>query len=253
MPPQCDDKTVWATAAPCRPASWRILETKERHGVSSVDRVSVLLIDAENVIGPSKPRLPVVRARAQTLLAAAGPVHHAVACYAHEWPADTTVTSALIELGIVPWPVPADRDAAEIALAGHARYLSSRGSQWRFLVASGDHRLAEVADYGELHVLIWEGHPLARRLGSAAVAVHRLTKPGRDGPSRPPLDLADTEPTIARSSAVPSRFRAVAGQAATAFITGIGIALGRRLVDTAASRFVQRAQSAADRGEHRRH
>jgi hypothetical protein len=40
---------------------------------------TVLLIDVENVIGPFKPRLPMVRARMQALLAAAGPVEHALA------------------------------------------------------------------------------------------------------------------------------------------------------------------------------
>lgn len=198
--------------------------------MSTAERASVLLVDAENVIGPSKPRLPVVRSRVQALLDAAGPLHHAVACYAHEWPANNTVTSALIELGVVPWPVPAGPDAAETALARHARYLATRGAQWRFLVASGDHRLAQVAEYGELHVLVWDAHSLASRLESAAAAVHRLTLPTPNSRPGPALTLAD--PGDARSAAVPAKAHALADQAITALITGIGIALGHRLVDT---------------------
>jgi hypothetical protein len=142
------------------------------------DTTSVLLVDAENVIGPSKPRLPLVRARVRALLAAAGAVDHAVACFAYSWPADDSVASALIELGLIPWAVTTDPDAAELALISHARYLATRGHAWRFLVASGDHRLAEIAEYGELHVLVWEGQALASRLTTAAAAVHRLPRPG---------------------------------------------------------------------------
>lgn len=44
-------------------------------------------------------------------------------------------------------------------------------------MASGDHRLAQIAEYGEVHVVVWEGHPLASRLESATVAVYRLPWP----------------------------------------------------------------------------
>jgi hypothetical protein len=67
---------------------------------------TVLLIDVENMIGPFTPRLPMVRARMQALLAAAGPVEHALACFSQQWPAKDSVISALIGLGVVPWPVP---------------------------------------------------------------------------------------------------------------------------------------------------
>jgi hypothetical protein len=36
-------------------------------------------------------------------------------------------------------------------------------------VASGDHRLAELAELGRLEVLAWDGHPLSRRLEPSRV------------------------------------------------------------------------------------
>lgn len=200
---------------------------------------SVLLVDAENVIGPSKPRLPLVRARVQALLAAAGPVDHAVACFSQSWPADDSVTSALIELGVVPWAVPACPDAAELALIGHARYLATRGRPWRFLVASGDHRLAEIGEYGELHVLVWDGHPLAGRLTSTAAAVHRLSRPTLGTAQPDPVNLTTATTTAdngaAKAAAAPPA-REWGTRLATAILTGVGIGLGQRLVDAALAR-----------------
>lgn len=60
--------------------------------------------------------------------------------------------------------------------------VATIATRWRCLVASGDHRLAQIPEYGEVHVVVWEGHPLASRLESAAVAVYRLPWPTRATP-----------------------------------------------------------------------
>jgi hypothetical protein len=87
-----------------------------------------------------------------------------------------------------------------------------------------------VAEYGELHVLVWDGHALSARLESAAVAVHRLPKPTTNGPTPTPLALdTSTAAPLARPGS-PAARRA-AGHAVTAVLTGVGIALGHRLVD----------------------
>lgn len=193
---------------------------------------TVLLIDVENVIGPFKPRLPMVRARVQALLAAAGPVEHTLACFSQQWPAKDSVISALIELGVAPWPVPPGPDAAEIALIGHARYLATRGGRWRFLVASGDHRLVAVAKYGELHVLVWDGHALASKLEAVATTVHRLAWPTPMSAAPPALKLPPT-PDTGTPATADNRPRAgeLAARATSALITGVGIAVGHRLLD----------------------
>lgn len=200
--------------------------------MSDTDVARVLLIDAENVIGPFKPRLALVRTRVQALLTAAGPIHHALACYGQQWPVHDTVPSALIELGVVPWPVPLGPDAAEIALVSHARYLATRPTRWCFFVASGDHRLAQIAEYGEVHVVVWEGHPLAARLQSAAAAVYRLPRTTTAiGSVTAPLNLVI--PTGSAVSPTTSRVpdRRLTEHLITALITGVGIGLGHRVVD----------------------
>ncbi|MEV0681685.1 hypothetical protein AB0I60_34700 [Actinosynnema sp. NPDC050436] len=197
----------------------------------AADIATALLVDAENVIGPFRPRVSLVRARLTALLAAAGHVDHALVAFADTWPADDTVPSALAELGAIPWPVPEGPDAAETALAAHARYLAGRGRRWRFLVASADHRLAQVAEYGELHVLAWTDHPVSARLEAAATTIHRLPRT-RTGDEHP----VPTLPTAGSPNHPPDPVSHLAATRTTdrviaAIATGAGIALTHRLLD----------------------
>lgn len=201
------------------------------------ENASVLLIDAENVIGPSNPKVSLIRACVRTLLAAAGPVDHAVACFRESWHSDDTVASVFIELGVTPWIVYPGPDAAELALISHARYIATRGHRRRFLVASGDHRFAEVGEYGELHVLAWQRHPLAGRLRDAAVTVHRLERPTPcTSDLTVPAAIADHH---ARSAGAPRGQRAGHQGWLTpltiAVLTGVGVGIGQRLLDAAAN------------------
>src|SRR5574341_1617546 len=85
----------------------------------------VLLIDVENTVGPNRPRPALVRARVTALRAAAGTVHHTVACYSAADPSADVVVSVLAEHGVAPWPVPPAPDAAEAALL-HTPATSTR-------------------------------------------------------------------------------------------------------------------------------
>lgn len=163
-------------------------------------RGRVLLIDMENVVGADRPRPGVIRARIGALLAAAGDVHHAVASYAVRDPAANLTVSVLAELGVSPWPVPPGPDAAETALLRHARYAAGHGFRV-FVVASGDYRLAEVSSLGRLEVLVWQDHPISRRLQDAAAAIHRLPRP-KPGTSTTDPDPAQTDDAREKTDAV---------------------------------------------------
>ncbi|MCK9921180.1 hypothetical protein MXD61_04550 [Frankia sp. AgPm24] len=152
----------------------------------------VLLIDVENSVGSIRAHPDLVRRRIEVLLDAAGPVHHALACYAQDNPGADTLVSVLAELGVAPWPVPSAADAADHALLRHARYVHGRGGRV-FTVASGDHRFAVLAELGRVEVLVWEQQPVARALVRAAgPGLRRLprvtaaqTSPRRVVPYRP--------------------------------------------------------------------
>jgi len=204
-------------------------------------RRTALLVDAENIIGPSRPRLSTVRARLNALLNTTGPAHHTVVAFGPGWPIDDTVFSALIELGTVPWPVSAEPDAAETALAEHARYLATHG-QWRFIVASGDHRLARVAEYGELRVLAWETHAVSTRLESAAIAVHRLPKPTGNTPVEETTSVPPDPGRPDPRQPVGER-PGLAHQLLTALATGVGIAIGHHVTDAIARWLRRNGQS----------
>jgi hypothetical protein len=221
----------------------------------------VLLIDVENSVGPVRPRPALVRARVGALRAAAGDVHHVVACYSATDPAADVLVSVLAELGVAPWPVPPGRDAAETALLQHARYVVDRGGR-TFVVASGDHRFTALADLGRLEVLAWDGHPISQRLEHAAHQLTRLPWPAAaDHPAGPtPPDHPAPASTTAQAAAaaaavnhwtggrwygqlVAARLRARAAQdrrqqraeharqLLVAVATGAGIAAGQRLAD----------------------
>jgi len=219
-------------------------------GMQPDDRV--LLIDMENTVGSVRPRPAVVRARVRALQAAAGRVHHVVACYSAANPAADVVVSVLAELGVAPWPVPPGTDAAETALLQHARYVADRGGRI-FVVASGDHRFAALANRGRLELLAWDGQKIAKKLEQAAADLRRIPIPKLDldaepntttleepaipepvNPSSHPEptnnDRSDPEPAPTTAHHHPNR--ELATKLATAIAIGAGIAIGQRLMDT---------------------
>ncbi|MFC6087932.1 hypothetical protein [Saccharothrix lopnurensis] len=106
--------------------------------MGAADRV--LLIDVDGVVGPDAPRPELVRARVAAVLRAAGPVHHALACYTGAGPGPDLVGSALTELGVPSRAVPPGRGAVAAALLAHARHAHGRGC--RAFAVAADHRAA---------------------------------------------------------------------------------------------------------------
>ncbi|MFD9734957.1 hypothetical protein [Umezawaea sp. NPDC059074] len=157
----------------------------------------VLLLDLEN-LGTAQFRPRPLRARLETLLAAAGGFHHAVAAYARP---DTTegdpLASLLAEPRIAPLRIPPGPDAAELALLSHARRIHAEGGRI-FLVGSADRRFAELATLGRIELLAWDGQPVATKLIDVAHRVHRLVRPSatstEDTADREQSDLAPTPP-----------------------------------------------------------
>ncbi|MGI9003765.1 MAG: hypothetical protein ACR2GH_19305 [Pseudonocardia sp.] len=143
----------------------------------------LLLIDLENMVGTPGPRERPLRARVSALLAAAGPVHHAVAGYTTTETGQDAVASILAELGVAPLRTAPGPDAAELVLLAHARRVHDALGCRRFLVASADRRFAELAEtgLGRLDVLAWEGQPVASKLAKAARQVRRIPKPTGTG------------------------------------------------------------------------
>lgn len=137
----------------------------------------MLLIDLENMVGTG-PRERPLRARVGALLAAVGPVHHAVAGYTTTEVRQDVVASILAELGVAPLRTAPGPDAAELVLLAHARRVHDALGCRRFLVASADRRFAELAEtgLGRLDVLAWEGQPVAGRLTDSAHQVRRIPK-----------------------------------------------------------------------------
>lgn len=95
----------------------------------------VLLIDVDGVVGPDAPRPELVRERVAAVLRAAGPVHHALACYTGEPTGLDELGSVLAELGVPSRVVPPGRGAVAGALLAHARYTHGRGCRAFALVA----------------------------------------------------------------------------------------------------------------------
>ncbi|CAO5240216.1 hypothetical protein [Frankia sp. AgKG'84/4] len=204
----------------------------------------VLLIDLENMVGLVQPRPDLVRARVHALLEAAGPVHHALASYAQGEPSSDRGASVLAELRVAPWPVPAGKNAADDALLQHARYVHSRGGR-TFTVASADHRFAELARWGQLDVLAWEGQPVARALTAAGAHLRRLPRASTSGPAAPAAHVAAV--SVSRARATPSRpvEMSLRRGLLSAILTGVGIGIGERLTARALRTGV-RAPRAAD-------
>ncbi|GAA1296185.1 hypothetical protein [Saccharothrix xinjiangensis] len=109
----------------------------------------VLLIDVDGVVGPDAPRPELVRERVAAVLRAAGPVHHALACYTGEPVGLDELGSALAELGVPSRAVPPGRGAVAGALLAHARYAHGQGC--RAFALAADH-------HGVMPVDVVDGH-----------------------------------------------------------------------------------------------
>jgi hypothetical protein len=206
--------------------------------VNGDDRL--LLLDLEN-LGSDRLRPRPLRARLETLLAAAGEIHHAVAAYALRDGAEgDPVASLLAELRIAPLRVAPGPDAAELALLAHARHVHAEGGR-TFLVGSADHRFAELVALGRVELLVREGQPVAAKLADVVHHVHRLARPtggpGEDTaePGRPAHEAALPPAPV---TAMPHADRPQRGTRArlgerllTALVTGVVIAAGQRLFD----------------------
>lgn len=194
----------------------------------------VLLMDLEN-IGTVRLRPRPLRARLETLLAAAGPIHHAVAGYTQPTgDGGDPLASLLAELRIAPLRVPPGTDAAELALLAHARHVHAEGGRI-FLVASADRRFAELAALGRVELLVWDGQPIATRLADIAHHIHRIPRPTSTlTDDTNALEQPDPDETAAvpDPSADPTRARSeIAARFLTGLATGVGIAAGQRLLD----------------------
>ncbi|QFZ20453.1 hypothetical protein [Saccharothrix syringae] len=191
------------------------------------------MIDLENSVGAVRPRRRVLQTRVEALLVAAGPVHHAVAGYGGADLADDPTASVLAELGVSALRVTPAPDAAEEVLLAHARRVHASLGCRAFIVASGDHRFAELAGMGQLEVVAWDGQPVAVRLEDAAHQTRRVPRPG--GTVAETGEAADTVPPgtgVGAEAAAP--VSAVGGGVRTmaaALLAGIGVGLGQRLVD----------------------
>lgn len=212
----------------------------------------VLLIDVDNMVGVACTPRPAARARLAVLLAAAGPVHHAVAAYnARGDSVEDPLASHLAELGVGCIPVDGGPDAADRALLEHARRVHDTKGCGGFVIASADGRFARLASLGTTEVLAWQGQPVAARLRDAAHRVHHIPRPGHrsdcghaDRPAQPVCaTVSDTSAMDAgaahakaqtpwpqgRDTRSPTRRAgAVLG---LAFAAGVGASLGKRLVD----------------------
>ncbi|GLZ37910.1 hypothetical protein [Actinokineospora sp. NBRC 105648] len=200
------------------------------------DEVRVLLIDLENSVGGSTPRRRVLVARVEAVLAAAGTVHHVVAGYSGADLADDLVGSALAEMGVSALRVAPGPNAAELVLLAHARRVHASLGCRSFLVASADHRFAELADLGRLELVVWHDQPVATQLKDAAHRIHRIARPSSTTDAAGPDPLATPtrpEPVLDGGSA---GRRAGLREMATAVLTGIGIGIGQRLVESLARR-----------------
>ncbi len=191
-----------------------------------------LLLDLEN-LGARWLRPRPFRARLAALLAAAGPVHHAVAAYSSPPEAnDGALASMLAEHRIAPLRVLPGPDAAELALLAHAHHVHAAGGRV-FLVGSADHRLAEVADLGRVELLVWDNQPIASKLADIAFTVHRLPRPN----GTPTADAEDLLPRQERVRAPippslhPGAHDGPGSHALAALATGIGIAIGHHGAD----------------------
>lgn len=90
-----------------------------------------------------------------------------------------------------------------------------------------------LADLGRIELLVWDGQPVAIRLAESAHHVHRITRP-TGTPAEDTAESAQPDPT--RTHQLPTVAHRDRNQLAerllTAVLTGLGTALGHRLLDT---------------------
>jgi hypothetical protein len=202
----------------------------------------ILLLDLEN-LGTRWLRQRPFRARLNALLAAADPVHHAVAAYAVSPDADDgPLASLLAELRIAPMPVQPGPDAAELALLAHARRVHIEGGR-SFVVGSADGRFAELASLGRVELLVWDGQPVAAKLADVVHHIHRLPRPTGapddiKAPEVPESDQATASPP--RDAPRPRRHRALAERLLVAVATGVGVALGNAVTEQVLRQLIRR-------------
>ncbi|MFK0247128.1 hypothetical protein ACIQUM_20735 [Amycolatopsis azurea] len=189
------------------------------------DRVA--LLDLEN-LGIARMRPRPMRAHLETVLLVIGPAHHVVAAYAAEPVRPDERASLLAELGVAPLIVEQGRDAAELALLEHARHVHEVGGR-TFLVGSADGAFAELAQLGVVDVLARKHQPIAAKLAAAAREEYRLPRTGEPEPVPAPHSRL-AAPAVA-GPGDGGAGRRLGSRAAVAILTGVGLAVGQRLVD----------------------
>jgi hypothetical protein len=135
----------------------------------------VLLIDVENVIGKDAKPDTVAR-RLDALIAHAGPGVLVVAGCARSRITPTGIR-IVNDRGARLLLVTGSKGAADEALLAEARRLADEGCR-RFVVASGDGTFGQLADLGDLEIMIWKGQaPRKKGYTQRATTVHRLARP----------------------------------------------------------------------------
>ena len=162
----------------------------------SVPAAALLLIDLENMIG-NKAKSATLIARLDSLVSHAGPGVPAVAACA-----GSRITADGIRLlkdrGIKFIKVDGAKNAADEALLAEARRRADAGCR-RFVVASNDSSFGQVADLGQLEIVIWQTQkPRVKDYTSRAASVRRLPVPGTQAVPRPakPVPAARTAPKV---------------------------------------------------------
>lgn len=188
---------------------------------------AMLLIDLENMVG-NKARPATLIARLDALTGHAGPGVPAVAaCAGSRITADGI--KILQDRGIRLLKVDGTKDAADEALLAEARRRAGAGCL-RFVVASNDSRFGQVADLGQLEIVIWQTQkPRAKDYTARARNVHRLPIPATQavpGPARP-APAARTAPgaaTAKKQAAPKTPVTPGAGRPAAARAPGVSAA-----------------------------
>jgi hypothetical protein len=144
----------------------------------------------------------------------------------------------LKDRGIRLLKVSGTKDAADEALLAEARRAAAGGCH-RFFVASNDSRFGQIADLGQLEIVIWQSQkPRVKDYSSRAAKVHRLPIPGArpiPGPGRP-MPASRPAPTAPRAikgapprapaapgTGRPARQEAAAPRPSAAQLAAIGI------------------------------
>jgi hypothetical protein len=135
---------------------------------------AVLLIDLENMTGfNAKPET--LSTKLDALLSQAGPDVPAIAACA-----GSRITAAgkkvLSDRDIKLLTVSGDKNAADNALLKEAARRARAGCR-RFLIASNDGQFAQVAELGQLEIIIWQSQRPAVKYASRAANVYHVPSP----------------------------------------------------------------------------